>query len=58
MSQQSLNTNNLNNDDSSGSDHLPITVDFDIPLTLNQYEKENIFKKLIRKINLSGQSKK
>tara|TARA_B100000674_G_scaffold73617_2_gene50866 strand:+ start:7661 stop:9295 length:1635 start_codon:yes stop_codon:yes gene_type:complete len=58
ISQQSLNTNNLNNDDSSGSDHLPITVDFDIPLTLNQYEKENIFKKLIRKINLLGQSKK
>ena len=58
ISQQSLNTNNLNNDDSSGSDHLPITVDFDIPLTLNQHEKENIFKKLIRRINLLGQSKK
>lgn len=58
ISQQSLNTNNLNNDDSSGSDHLPITVDFDIPLTLNQRDKENIFKKLIRSINFLGQSKK
>ena len=58
ISQQSLNTNNLNNDDSSGSDHLPITVDFDIPLTLNQRDKENIFKKLIRRINFLGQSKK
>lgn len=58
ISQQSLNTNNLNNDDSSGSDHLPITVDFDIPVTLNQRDKENIFKKLIRRINFLGQSKK
>jgi len=58
LSQELLNNFDLNPDDATGSDHLAITTDFDIPLTLNQNEKDNIFKKLIRKINFLGQSEK
>lgn len=57
ISQQTLNNFNLNSDDAFGSDHLAITADFDMPLILNQNEKKNIFKKLIKKINFLGQSK-
>ena len=56
MSQKELNNNNLNPEDSRGSDHLAITADFYMPILLNEDKNENIFKKVLKKINLIGQN--
>lgn len=53
MSQQTLNTYNLNSETSSASDHLAITIDFSIPMLLSIKNKE-IKKKKIKSFDILG----
>ena len=53
MSQENLNSYDLNYDDSSGSDHLAITTDFEIPLKLS-IDSIQKTKKIIKNFDIIG----
>jgi len=54
MSQGNLNSYDLSYEDSSGSDHLAITTDFEIPLKLSSIDSIRVKKKIINSFDIIG----